>query len=109
MIKLINYVQVLQIPVVIFRFPTEPSAFIGFLIRLNFINRSVLTCNPSQDGRNSDRGSKNKKHDPKNLFHGISPKTFIQYEKYVTRYVTTQAFRMWLTTFSPLIFGWTTK
>lgn len=29
--------------------------------------------------------------------------------KYVTRYVTTQVFRMWLTTFSPLIFGWTTK
>ena len=29
--------------------------------------------------------------------------------KYVTRYVTTQVFRMWLTTFSPVIFGWTTK
>ena len=29
--------------------------------------------------------------------------------KYVTRYVTTQIFRMWLTTFSTLIFGWTTN
>ena len=29
--------------------------------------------------------------------------------KYVTRYVTTQVFRMWLTTFNPVISGWTTK
>jgi hypothetical protein len=85
------------------------SACLGFLIILNFIDRRMFASNSSQDGRNDDRCAKNNKQKPKNLFHDISPKTFIQCEKYVTHDVTTQAFCLWLTTFNPHFSGSTTK
>ncbi len=85
------------------------ASSLSFLFCVYFINRRVLTSNRSQDGRNDDRGSKNNNQKPKNLFHGISPKTFNQCEKYVTHDVTTQVNRMRLTTFNSQILGAATK
>ena len=63
-----------------------------------FYSSSNAVCDPNKNW--SKNKSKQSDQHESCSFHSF---------KYVTRYVTTQVFRMWLTTFSPLIFGWTTK
>ena len=62
-----------------------------------------LSC-PNHDTNNQKRD-----WDAEKKYNCVHLNSLFILIKYVTRYVTTQVFRMWLTTFSPLIFGWTTK